>query len=276
MGLLFMEWSLLGLFSLLSLGSAEMTRQGPVFVLEPPNTIDFSNSTGTVVECAARGFPQPRVVWVRGDGQQVDDVPGLRQVFANGTINFLPFRAEDYRQEIHAQVYRCLATNSEGSVVSRDVHVRAAVTQPYDTDPGKKYVIVGNSGVLRCDVPSFVADFVRVQSWVDSSGATYFPSDRYDGKYLVLPSGELHIRDVTPEDGFKSFRCRTVHRLTGETQLSATEGRLVVSEPVASSAPSLPLESKSNTFAFSTGRALGLPCRGQAYPVPVFRWFKFD
>ena len=45
---------------------------------------------------------------------------------------------------------------------------------------------------------------------------------------MVLPSGELHIRDVAPEDGYKSYRCRTKHRLTGETRLSATAGRLVV------------------------------------------------
>lgn len=50
-----------------------------------------------------------------------------------------------------------------------------------------------------------------------------------DGKYLVLPSGELHIRSVSSEDGFKSYKCRTVHRLTQETRLSATAGRLVIS-----------------------------------------------
>lgn len=49
-----------------------------------------------------------------------------------------------------------------------------------------------------------------------------------DGKYLVLPSGELHIRDVGPEDGYKSYQCRTKHRLTGEARLSATKGRLVI------------------------------------------------
>ena len=52
--------------------------------------------------------------------------------------------------------------------------------------------------------------------------------DDQDGKYMVLPSGELHIRDVAPEDGYKSYRCRTKHRLTGDTRLSATAGRLVV------------------------------------------------
>lgn len=49
-----------------------------------------------------------------------------------------------------------------------------------------------------------------------------------DSKYLVLPSGELHIRDVGPEDGYKTYQCRTKHRLTGETRLSATKGRLVI------------------------------------------------
>lgn len=44
----------------------------------------------------------------------------------------------------------------------------------------------------------------------------------------MLPSGELHIRDVGPEDGYKTYQCRTKHRLTGETRLSATKGRLVI------------------------------------------------
>lgn len=51
---------------------------------------------------------------------------------------------------------------------------------------------------------------------------------KIDGKYLVLPSGELHIKEVGPEDGYKSYQCRTKHRLTGETRLSATKGRLVI------------------------------------------------
>lgn len=38
---------------------------------------------------------------------------------------FPPFRAEDYRQEVHAQVYACLARNPVGTIHSRDVNVRA-------------------------------------------------------------------------------------------------------------------------------------------------------
>lgn len=98
---------------------------GPVLIREPPNRVDFSNSTGAEVECSARGSPTPEIIWVRSDGTAVGDVPGLRQVLPNGNLVFPPFRAEDYRQEVHAQVYVCLAKNSVGSIHSRDVNVRA-------------------------------------------------------------------------------------------------------------------------------------------------------
>lgn len=104
---------------------ADEETAGPVFLREPPNRVDFSNTTGAVVECSARGNPPPDIIWIRSDGTAVGDVPGLRQVLANGNLVFPPFRAEDYRQEVHAQIYACLAKNSEGSIISRDVNVRA-------------------------------------------------------------------------------------------------------------------------------------------------------
>uniref|UniRef100_A0A182MCA9 Ig-like domain-containing protein n=1 Tax=Anopheles culicifacies TaxID=139723 RepID=A0A182MCA9_9DIPT len=100
--------------------------KGPVFLKEPTNRIDFSNSTGAVVECSATGNPPPEMIWIRSDGTAVGDVPGLRQILPNGNLVFPPFRAEDYRQEVHAQVYACMAKNQFGSVISRDVNVRAA------------------------------------------------------------------------------------------------------------------------------------------------------
>lgn len=58
----------------------EADLKGPVFTKEPENRIDFSNSTGAVVECRANGSPPPEIIWVRSDGTAVGDVPGLRQV----------------------------------------------------------------------------------------------------------------------------------------------------------------------------------------------------
>ncbi|XP_046962701.1 Down syndrome cell adhesion molecule-like protein Dscam2 isoform X15 [Vanessa cardui] len=268
------------LVALLAIGAVHCEDEtiGPIFMKEPPNRVDFSNTTGAVVECAARGSPTPDVIWVRADGTAVGDVPGLRQVLPNGNLVFPPFRAEDYRQEVHAQVYACLATNPVGSIHSRDVNVRAVVQQQYESEVNNEYVIRGNSAILKCSIPSFVADFVNVISWHDEAGNSFnfnTSMDGEEGKYLVLPSGELHIRDVGPEDGYKSYQCRTKHRLTGETRLSATKGRLVITEPVGSKAPTFSSDSRSSTFIRTVNQSFGLLCQAQAFPVPLFRWYKF-
>ncbi|XP_047019427.1 Down syndrome cell adhesion molecule-like protein Dscam2 isoform X15 [Helicoverpa zea] len=277
---------LAALVALATIGSVlcEDETIGPIFMKEPSNRVDFSNTTGATVECAARGSPTPDIIWVRSDGTAVGDVPGLRQVQANGNLLFPPFRAEDYRQEVHAQVYACLARNSVGTIHSRDVNVRAVVSQAYAVNLMEEYVLRGNSAILKCHIPSFVSEYVNVISWIISEGDEELDiklesANNFDeGKYLVLPSGELHIRDVGPEDGYKSYQCRTKHRLTGETRLSATKGRLVITEPTNKIAPR-----KDSTkhfegwevFTVAQMDVAYLTCQVAAYPVPVFRWYKF-
>nr|XP_017031937.1 Down syndrome cell adhesion molecule-like protein Dscam2 isoform X41 [Drosophila kikkawai] len=274
-----MLYAAVALFALASQSSAanspDADQKGPVFLKEPTNRIDFSNSTGAEIECKSSGNPMPEIIWIRSDGTAVGDVPGLRQISSDGKLVFPPFRAEDYRQEVHAQVYACLARNQFGSIISRDVHVRAVVAQYYEADVNKEHVIRGNSAVIKCLIPSFVADFVEVVSWHADEEETYFPGTEYDGKYLVLPSGELHIREVGPEDGYKSYQCRTKHRLTGETRLSATKGRLVITEPIASVGPRLLSGNDIKVVQFAAGQATTMLCPAQSYPVPVFRWYKF-
>ncbi|XP_043866975.1 Down syndrome cell adhesion molecule-like protein Dscam2 isoform X6 [Drosophila mojavensis] len=267
--------------STLAANPPDADQKGPVFLKEPTNRIDFSNSTGAEIECKASGNPMPEIIWVRSDGTAVGDVPGLRQISSDGKLVFPPFRAEDYRQEVHAQVYACLARNQFGSIISRDVHVRAVVQQFYESEVNNEYVIRGNSAVLKCSIPSFVADFVQVVSWQDEEGQLYGTLDdqqqgNMDGKYLVLPSGELHIREVGPEDGYKSYQCRTKHRLTGETRLSATKGRLVITEPIGAVPPKiLNIHDKFQLMQVKLGYDFSMQCPGQAYPVPVVRWYKF-
>ncbi|XP_044595867.1 Down syndrome cell adhesion molecule-like protein Dscam2 isoform X17 [Cotesia glomerata] len=263
-------------FMFFNLVLAEDELMGPVFVKEPPNRVDFSNGTGAEVECQARGNPQPDIIWVRADGTAVGDVPGLRQVLPNGNLVFPPFRAEDYRQEVHAQVYSCLATSPAGSVHSRDVNVRAVVSQFFVTEAENEYVIRANSAIMKCKIPSFVSEFVYVDQWIADDGTIYRHEDQdYDGKYLVLPSGELHIRDVGPEDGYKTYQCRTKHRLTGETRLSATKGRLVITEPVNGAKPRVASTAKYDVLGKSLGATVTMLCQAQGHPLPNFRWYKF-
>lgn len=53
----------------------------------------------------------------------------------------------------------------------------AVVTQYYEAEVVSEYVIRGNTAVLKCNIPSFVADFVKVKAWVNSEGGEYLPTD---------------------------------------------------------------------------------------------------
>ena len=40
--------------------------------------------------------------------------------------------------------------------------------QRYEINISPESVIVGNDAVFKCSIPSFVSDFVKVDSWIDS------------------------------------------------------------------------------------------------------------
>ncbi|GBM66600.1 Down syndrome cell adhesion molecule-like protein Dscam2 [Araneus ventricosus] len=98
--------------------------RGPSFTKEPPNKVVFHNSSGAIIPCHATGVPQPTIHWTKGDWTRLPNIPGLRHSRQDGSLVFQPFRAEEYRQDIHGAVYRCVATNSFGSIGSTEVHVR--------------------------------------------------------------------------------------------------------------------------------------------------------
>lgn len=60
--------------------------------------------------------------------------------------------------------------------------MKIVVNQFYDPEIlGKEYVMRGNAAILKCTIPSFVADFVHVIAWIDDEGIEYTPSA--DGKF---------------------------------------------------------------------------------------------
>ncbi|GBM28090.1 Down syndrome cell adhesion molecule-like protein Dscam2 [Araneus ventricosus] len=104
-------------------------QRGPTFLSEPPNKVDFQNDTGIIVPCSAQGHPAPMISWTQQDGNPLRDVVGVRHTRPDGSLVFPPFAAEDYRQGVHDAVYRCVATNIVGSIISREVHVKAGKSE---------------------------------------------------------------------------------------------------------------------------------------------------
>ena len=58
-------------------------------------------------------------------------------------------------------------------------------TQDFETGTSDAYVIIGNAALLKCEIPSFVSDFVSVINWVDNQGDEYFSSSNSYGSVFL-------------------------------------------------------------------------------------------
>lgn len=55
------------------------------------------------------------------------------------------------------------------------------ISQVYNAElTPNEYVMKGNSGIMKCLIPSFVADFVEVTGWVDDSGTEFMNDKKFD------------------------------------------------------------------------------------------------
>ncbi|XP_043500517.1 Down syndrome cell adhesion molecule-like protein Dscam2 isoform X1 [Polistes fuscatus] len=251
--------------------NASYEMQGPSFVSEPPSRVEFTNVNGGRVDCTVRGNPAPTVDWLAADGGSITNIPGIRHVLGNGTIHFPGFEAEAFRQDVHWAIYKCLAANSVGAVVSRDVTVRAVVSQPYDPEVQSPGSFPGNNVLMRCSVPSFVRDHVTVTSWFQEPNFNIYPTPMSDGKYHMLPSGELMIINITRTDAQMTYRCRTHHRLTQETVVSSSAGRPQLTELRGSVPPII-----NEKLVYKSARlkeTIVIPCVAYANPTPTNRWY---
>ncbi|XP_044020964.1 Down syndrome cell adhesion molecule-like protein Dscam2 isoform X2 [Aphidius gifuensis] len=251
--------------------TASYEMQGPNFVVEPQSRVEFTNVNGGIVDCTVRGNPEPTVEWLGADGGGVATIPGIRIVYGNGTIHFPAFEAEAFRQDVHWAIYKCTAINSVGAVVSRDVTVRAVVNQRYDPEVQSLGGFLSNNVLMRCNVPSFVRDHVTVTSWLQEPSFNIYPSIVSDGKYHMLPNGDLMIINITRSDAQMTYRCRTHHRLTQETLVSRNIGRVQLTEVRGSTPPIL--NEKLLTMSGRLEDTVVIPCVAYANPPSTNRWY---
>lgn len=75
-------------------------------------------------------------------------------------------------------------STSSCSSCSLPCDIRASVvTQFYITEAENEYVIKGNSAVMKCKIPSFVADFVQVEAWINAEDGSEFSHSNDSNAY---------------------------------------------------------------------------------------------
>ncbi|CAG9581989.1 unnamed protein product, partial [Danaus chrysippus] len=266
-----MCWVVSVLIILYAMGG-EGQEHGPVFLMEPPSRLVFSNSTGARVSCAAHGFPTPQLAWQLPDGNQIDDVPGLRQVLDNGTLVFQPFAAVQYRQDLHSTVYRCRAHNTHGAIVSRDMRTQAVVWQDWQVLVTSTPAEVGGPALMTCTTPTAVREHASVAAWYRED-AVLSTTDHISGPTLLVDEGwKLIVRSVRVEDSRAQYSCSVLDTLTGERRRSSPIS-IDVSPMSSSSAPRPLWPGVWEASARRGGDAI-LPCLVHSNPPPTITWYR--
>ncbi|XP_068850620.1 cell adhesion molecule DSCAML1 [Aphelocoma coerulescens] len=235
------------------------------FVNDSLQQVTFSSTVGVVIPCPAAGSPSAVLRWYLATGDDIYDVPHIRHVHANGTLQLYPFSPSAFNSFIHDNDYFCTAENSAGKIRSPNIRVKAVFREPYTVRVEDQRSMRGNVAVFKCLIPSSVQEYVSVVSW-EKDTVSIIPENRF----FITSYGGLYISDVQKEDALSTYRCITKHKYSGETRQS-NGARLSVSDP-AESIPTM-LDSFQSREV-KAGRLVELPCIASGYPNPAVRWIK--
>ncbi|KAM6432335.1 cell adhesion molecule DSCAML1 isoform 1-T1 [Liasis olivaceus] len=235
------------------------------FVNDSIQQVTFSSSVGVVIPCPAAGSPSATLRWYLATGDDIYDVPHIRHVHANGTLQLYPFSPSAFNSFIHDNVYFCTAENSVGKIRSPNIRVKAVFREPYTVRVEDQRSMRGNVAVFKCLIPSSVQEYVNVVSWEKDTVSIIS-----ENRFFITFYGGLYISDVQKEDALSTYRCITKHKYSGETRQS-NGARLSVSDP-AESIPTI-LDSFQSQEA-KAGQLVELPCIASGYPNPAIRWIK--
>ncbi|NXH13033.1 DSCL1 protein, partial [Bucco capensis] len=251
--------------SALSTAHAEDVGTSLYFVNDSIQQVTFSSTVGVVIPCPAAGSPSAILRWYLATGDDIYDVPHIRHVHANGTLQLYPFSPSAFNSFIHDNDYFCTAENSAGKIRSPNIRVKAVFREPYTVRVEDQRSMRGNVAVFKCLIPSSVQEYVSVVSW-EKDTVSIIPENRF----FITSYGGLYISDVQKEDALSTYRCITKHKYSGETRQS-NGARLSVSDP-AESIPTM-LDSFQSREV-KVGRLVELPCIASGYPNPAVRWIK--
>ncbi|XP_043532815.1 cell adhesion molecule-related/down-regulated by oncogenes isoform X1 [Chiloscyllium plagiosum] len=230
----------------------------PYFTAEPLSTIQKLGGR-VQLRCAAEPA-WAHITW-HFNGKKLTDGEqnGIAIQFGSLTISHL--------QRSHVGRYLCVASSSVGAVVSRPSSVTVASISDFQA-PSQRVVTVdeGSTGIIECRLPDSKPQALiryRVKGkWFEQS----------TDKYLILPSGNLHILNVTQQDK-GSYKCAAYNPVTNEMKMEPTGRKLLIRRPTTSSAHIIYPTTPQNITVIQHSPLI-LECAVSGIPTPRVKWLK--
>ncbi|XP_072936767.1 cell adhesion molecule Dscam2-like [Epargyreus clarus] len=245
--------------------SSDVSRLGPSFSAEPPALVRYVAAAGARVPCAARAAADtPRLAWLADDGSTLGDIPGIRRIHNNGTLELLP--ASAYGAEPAAATVRCRASNAHGTILSRDVLLQPVADVNWEVSLSAEPAAAGGVAALRCRAAGAPA---APALWYRGDRVLHIDPPTPESRYLVAGDALL-IRDVSAADA-GAYGCVARHALSAATK-RARPAHLVLAATTVNSAPRL--VATASEVSVPAGADFCIPCVASEYPAPQYTWYR--
>ncbi|XP_029428576.1 cell adhesion molecule-related/down-regulated by oncogenes isoform X3 [Rhinatrema bivittatum] len=242
------------LMILSSTASSDFT---PRFVSEPLSTVQKAG--GSVVLHCYTEPPSTHIFWLL-DGKKLSSKPE-ETVVQPGSLTILSLDPS------HTGQYQCVANTSIGAIASRPATVSIGWLGDFKTLV--RHIIVaeeGGSGFIGCRLPESnpkaLVRFWFQEKWLEQS----------TDNYLILPSGNLQILNVSLEDN-GLYKCAAYNPVTHELKAEVIAHKLSVSRSSTTGFHIL-YPTSSQVLSVPQYSPLTLECVVSGVPTPHIRWLR--
>ncbi|XP_026527223.1 cell adhesion molecule-related/down-regulated by oncogenes isoform X2 [Notechis scutatus] len=229
----------------------------PHFISEPLSTVQKPGAT-IKLYCSAEPSTA-HLSWIfNGEKlhkkvEQVDPQPGSLTIFSLSPSN--------------SGTYQCFANNSIGAIISKPATVSVAYLDDFESSWRNTISVEeGNTALIGCKLPkSNPKAQIRFRvrgKWLEQSTENY----------LILPSGNLQILNVSPDDK-GIYKCAAYNPVTDDLKLEPTGHKLVISNSSSADFHIL-YPTSSQALAIPQHRPLMLECVVSGLPVSYVQWYK--
>ncbi|XP_026977214.1 contactin-3 isoform X2 [Sagmatias obliquidens] len=263
-----LSWKQLILLSFIGCLGGELLLQGPVFIKEPSNSIFpvGSEDKKITLNCEARGNPSPHYRW-QLNGSDINLSMEYRYKLNGGNLVVInPNRNWDTGS------YQCFATNSVGTIVSREAKLQFAYLENFKTKMRSTVSVREGQGVvLLCGLPPHSGELSY--AWIFNEYPSFVEED--SRRFVSQETGHLYIAKVEPLD-VGNYTCVVTSMVTNARVLGSPTPLVLRSDGVMGEyEPKIEVQFPE-TLPAAKGSTVKLECFALGNPVPQINWRRSD